>query len=160
MLTQFHHLCWVRHHNVKVWSVSGCPNELVFGLLKRNSFLNGPFPASFSLFSSLLDNNWQINTFEILPMSGFKLWISGSDRSVNCATTMALVTKSLFYKLTSLSSFWYDFSQWRETKYGLFIIFPEVQLCRKFGRRNEISSSRFSSEVEFLFSITVSNFLF
>ena len=44
-------------------------------------------------------------------MSGFKLWISGSDRSVNCATTMALVTKSLFYKLTSLSSFWYDFSQ-------------------------------------------------
>ena len=28
-------------------------------------FFNGPFPASLSLFSSFLDSNWPINTFEI-----------------------------------------------------------------------------------------------
>ena len=62
------------------------------GLQKvTKSFLNGPFPASFSLFSSFLDTNWQINTFEILLMSGFELRISGvgSNRSANCAATTA-----------------------------------------------------------------------
>ena len=55
-------------------------------------FLNGPFPASFSLifvFSIQLKvNNVQ---YKCLPMTGFKLRTSGigSDRSTNWATTTA-----------------------------------------------------------------------
>ena len=77
-----------------------CSNVL-FNLRKRSSspkftfetlyFFNGPFPASFPLFSSFLDSNVQINMFQILPMSGFDPRISGvgSDHSAYCATTTA-----------------------------------------------------------------------
>ena len=67
---------------------------------------NGPFPASFSLFSSFLDSNWHINMFELLPMSGFEPRISDveSDRSANCATTTApyidIVTFTCIYHIT------------------------------------------------------------
>ena len=52
-------------------------------------FKNGPFPASFSLFSSLqytVDRKQMFNNF--LPMTGFKPRTSGirSDRSTNWAT--------------------------------------------------------------------------
>ena len=53
------------------------------------------FPASFALFSSFPDSNWQIITFKIflLPMLGFELRISGvgSNRSAHCATTQSLL---------------------------------------------------------------------
>ena len=53
---------------------------------------NGPFPASFSLFSSFqytVDSKQMFDINKFLPMTGFKLRTSGigSDRSTNWATT-------------------------------------------------------------------------
>ena len=64
--------------------------------IDKYTFLNGPFPASFSLFLSFLNCNWQISTIEILYLTlGFEPRISGigSDRSANCATTTALTSR-------------------------------------------------------------------
>ena len=57
-------------------------SELIF--LKKN----GPFPASFSLFSSFqytVDSIQMFNINKFLPMTGFELRTSGtgSDRSTN-----------------------------------------------------------------------------
>ena len=52
---------------------------------------NGPFPASFSLFSSF-QYNWQKNVqYKFLPMTGFepRTSVIGSDRSTNWGTTTA-----------------------------------------------------------------------
>ena len=58
-------------------------------------FLNGPFPASFSLFSSFQYSVDSIQMFDInkfLPMTGFEPRASGirSDRSTNWATTTSI----------------------------------------------------------------------
>ena len=58
-------------------------------------FLNGLFPASFSLFSSFqytVDSKQMFNVNKYLPMIGFEPWTSciGSDRSTNWATTTSL----------------------------------------------------------------------
>ena len=52
------------------------------------NFLNGPFPASFSLFSFFqytVDSKQMLNLNNILLMTGFKPWTSGigSNRSTN-----------------------------------------------------------------------------
>ena len=49
---------------------------------------NGPFPASFYLFSSFqytVDSEQMFNINELLPMTGFEPWTSGigSNRSTN-----------------------------------------------------------------------------
>ena len=54
----------------------------------RRFFLNGPSPASFSLFSSFLhtvDSKQMFNINKFLPMTGFEPRTSGirSDRSTN-----------------------------------------------------------------------------
>ena len=54
----------------------------------KKTYKNGPFQASFSLFSSFqytVDNN---QTNKVLPMTGFEPWTFGirSDRSTNWAT--------------------------------------------------------------------------
>ena len=58
-------------------------------------FLNGPFPASFSLFLSFqytVDSKQMFNVNKFLPMTRFEPWTSGigSDLSTNWATTTAL----------------------------------------------------------------------
>ena len=51
-------------------------------------FLNGPFPASFSLFLSFqytVDSEQMFNINKFLPMTGFEPWTSsiGGNRSTN-----------------------------------------------------------------------------
>ena len=60
-----------------------CHSPIIICCTGLSLFLNGPFPASFSLFLSFLETDGQ---------SGFEPQISviGSDRSANCATTKAL----------------------------------------------------------------------
>ena len=53
-----------------------------------NVFLNGPFPASFSLFSAFqytVDSKQMFNKNIFLPLTGFEPWTFGigSDRSTN-----------------------------------------------------------------------------
>ena len=65
---------------------------LVSGSFKKFFLKNGPFPATFSLFSSFqyTDDSKQM-LYNFLPMTGFEPWTSGigSDRSSNWATTTA-----------------------------------------------------------------------
>ena len=67
----------------------------VTNLLCTESFLNnGPFPASFSLFSSFqftVDSKQMFNISKFLPMTKFEPWTSGigSNHSTNWATTTA-----------------------------------------------------------------------
>ena len=65
-------------------------------------FLFGPFSASFPLFLSFLDSNWQIYVWNnSLLMLGFEPRISGvgSNHSANCATTTALLWKEMSIQL-------------------------------------------------------------
>ena len=62
-------------------------------------FKNGPFPASFPLFSSFqytVDSKQMFYINKFLPMTGFEPRTSGigSDRSTNWATTTALEFQS------------------------------------------------------------------
>ena len=73
---------------------------------------NGPFPASFSLFSSFqytVDSKQNVQyTNEFLPMTGYEpqTFGIGSDRSTNWATTTALVVVCYSPPLLSLIYFW------------------------------------------------------
>ena len=64
-------------------------NYLGRGIQNSKSFLkNGPFPASFSLFSSFqytVDSKQMFDMNKFLPMTGFEPWTSGigSNRSTN-----------------------------------------------------------------------------
>ena len=68
-------------------------NSNQFFILRIILFFNGPFPASFSLFSSFqytVDSIQMFNINKFLPMTGFEPRTSGIKSSTNWATITSL----------------------------------------------------------------------
>ena len=77
------------HVIFSVWSIESFALLVLVFYSRGKVFLkNGPFPASFSLFSSYqytVDSKQMFDMNNFLLMTGFEPWISGigSDRSTN-----------------------------------------------------------------------------